>query len=325
MKTRYLSRNHSIREMNILLIGTGRMAYFYAEVLKNLDMPFVTIGRGIESAEIFEKKTGIKPLTGGLENLSKEIDWQTITHAIISVDVLSLYKITSLIIEMGVPNILAEKPGAIYSDEFKKLKELSKKYNSSLYIGYNRRFYPSVTKLLKLMNDDGGVKSFHFEFTEWSHLINMNKPKDLLNNWFLANSSHVVDLVFFICGKPRTMQSFVMDGNLDWHPVSIFSGAGITHKDALFSYNSNWESAGRWSIEICTNNGRYFLTPIEELWFQQKGQLIKERVFIEKSDFKAGVKEQVLSFLFKTNQDSLKSIDEQIYDIENIFFKVLKG
>ena len=49
----------------------------------------------------------------------------------------------------------------------------------------------------------------------------------------------------------------MLDKNgLDWHSSSSqFCGSGITDKGALFSYSADWESPGRWGIEIKTENG----------------------------------------------------------------------
>ena len=59
---------------------------------------------------------------------------------------------------------------------------------------------------------------------------------EILKEWFIQNSSHVVDLAFNLGGNPVEMKSFVSGGQ-SWHPKgTIFSGAGITDKNALFSY-----------------------------------------------------------------------------------------
>ena len=46
-------------------------------------------------------------------------------------------------------------------------------------VGFNRRFYSSVLKAKDIIHEDGGVKSFFFEFTEWSHVIaGLKNPDD---------------------------------------------------------------------------------------------------------------------------------------------------
>ena len=105
---------------------------------------------------------------------------------------------------------------------------------------YQIRFYSSVLKAREIIELDGGVESFNFEFTEWSHqIIEDVKNTQVLKNWFLANSSHVIDLAFYLGGKPQKIQSYAAGGN-DWHPaVTIFAGAGITHATQRFIFLSS--------------------------------------------------------------------------------------
>jgi len=234
----------------VWLIGTGVMARDYVKVLKHLETSFLVIGRRDSTARKFEKMTGCKVMSGGLENflsISPEIP----SHVIVAVNVENLYQITKLLLEYGVKNILVEKPGAMNKKQLKDLTSFSKKKGANVLIAYNRRFYASVLKAKEIIVTGLDITSFHFEFTEWSHIIeNLDKPKDVKEKWFLANSTHVIDLAFFLGGKPKKLCTFV-SGNLDWHPASsVFAGAGMSDNGALFSYHANWESAGRWGVEI---------------------------------------------------------------------------
>ena len=87
-----------------------------------------------------------------------------------------------------------------------------------------------------MIKEDGGVESFNFEFTEWSDAVtNQIKNSYVLENWFLANSSHIIDLAFFLRGEPKVFYSYAGGGS-DCHPTAtMFAGAGTTHSGALFS------------------------------------------------------------------------------------------
>ena len=45
-----------------------------------------------------------------------------------------------------------------------------------------------------------------------------------------------------------------------------------------FSYHANWESAGRWNIEIMTKKGKYRLSPLEELHFCKLGEISWKKI-----------------------------------------------
>jgi len=180
---------------------------------------------------------------------------------------------------------------------------------------YNRRFYSSTRKAKELIYNERGVISFNFELTEWSHIISgLEQPESVLSKWFLANSTHVADMAFFLGGKPDDICCFTA-GKLDWHPsASIFSGAGRAINGALFNYAANWESAGRWSVEVLTKENRYIFRPMESLLVQKKGTI--PQVIVEIDDaidkqFKPGLYKQVESFL-SSDTGCLCSIDEQL-------------
>lgn len=305
---------------NIWLIGAGKMAQDYAKVLKGLNKDFLVIGRGTKSAKEFKRNYEVDVVLGGLENF---IDSNTTipTYAIVAVGVEKLYETTLMLLEIGVKNILAEKPGAIYKKEFETLASYKDK---NVFIAYNRRFYASALKAKELIEIDGGVTSFNFEFTEWSHKISVHDKEELVKqHWFLANSTHVVDFAFYLGGKPKELCSFA-NGGLEWHKSgSNFSGAGISDKNALFNYQANWESAGRWSVEILTKENKFILRPMEKLQIQKRGTINQEFVEVDYSlddEYKPGLYLQTKNFL-ENNFDEMCSINEQ-YEIIDIYNKI---
>ena len=220
---------------------------------------------------------------------------------------------------MGVKKILLEKPEAL-TDLKLQIKKVAEINDSDVNIAYNRRFYASVFKAIELIEEDGGVLSFNFEFTELVQKItNMTKAPGIKENWFFGNSTHVVDLAFFLGGKPETINVY-HKGGLDWHPnASIFAGSGVTKTGALFSYSANWEAPGRWGIEIMTRSRRLILQPLEQLFVQNQGSFERKLVILDDAhdkNFKPGLFKMVEDFL---NGNLLKfvSIDEQSESIIN--------
>lgn len=311
---------------NILLIGTGPMAVDYTNVLQALSQAFTVIGRGEASAKIFEEKTGIFPVTGGIDNYLLTNKVKSNTSAIIATGTEALMPTLLKLVKAGVKNILIEKPAALSIEELLENQKYLKAVEKTIFVAYNRRLYTSVNKVSRLIEEDGGLQSIHFEFTEWAHKIEpLEKAAGVKENWFFANSTHVVDTAFFLAGKPSEWAAFSKSGDLVWHPKTNFSGAGITEKGVLFSYISNWESAGRWSIELLTKRKRIYLKPIETVMIQNKGSLeIMNIDFDNQIDltYKPGIYNQVKSFL--TNHKNLKTLAEHFEDASNIYSKIIK-
>jgi predicted dehydrogenase len=298
----------------VWLVGAGQMASDYAAVLSDLDVEFQVIGRGEDSAESFAKQTGIQPYVGGLASFL-ENESEPCTHAIVSVGIEELANTTIQLLQHGVKNILVEKPGGLYSHEFQKVSKLTQQHNAKVFIGYNRRFYASTLAAQEIIRRDGGVSSFNFEFTEWTHEIETLKlSREIKENWFLANSTHVVDLAFHLGGKPKEMASYT-SGGIEWHrSASIFSGAGMSESGALFNYHANWESAGRWSVEILTKEHRLIFRPMEKLMIQKRGSIQVDPV--EGIDY--SLDEKYKPGLFRQTSNFIYAKLEHIIDIVQI-------
>jgi len=285
---------------NILLIGAGQMAYDYSKVLDSFQLSYSIIGRSRSSADKLSKKINKKIYSGGVENFleSSDIIYNT---AIIAVGVGDLTKVARILIKNAIKDVLIEKPGGIDAKDITSLAITAKKSSTNIYVAYNRRFYSSTIKAMEIINNDGGLKSFKFDFSEWSSIVtSIHKNEDILRNWFLINSSHVIDLAFFIGGIPLEITSFNYS-HLAWHPSgSVFTGSGITNMDIPFSYHANWNAPGRWSIEFFTERHRVILCPLEELKIQNHKSLTIEKVEIDNSKdkkYKPGLYLQVLSFI----------------------------
>lgn len=317
--------------MSIWLIGTGAMAVDYAKVLAGLNKKFIVIGRGEEKAKVFENLTGIKPFTGGIEKYCSEGN-NPPEFAINSVGIDKLTEVTLTLLKAGCKNILLEKPGVGYAEEIDSMVKLSKEKNAEIFLAYNRRFYKSVTEAKRIIDEDGGIKSFNFEFTEWSHQIETlknQKNQAELQNWFLGNSTHVIDLAFYLGGKPKELASFVSGKNeIDWHSRSSnFSGAGISDKNALFAYHANWKSPGRFSLELLTHKHRLILRPLEKLQIQNIGSVAINPVegidYSLDEQYKPGLFLQTKKYLEKETSDFVNLYEQQ--DLISRFYKKMSG
>ncbi|HAT6361422.1 TPA: gfo/Idh/MocA family oxidoreductase [Legionella pneumophila] len=299
--------------MHVAILGAGPMACEYSKVLHSLQIPFTVIGRSQTSIINFQNTTGFTAIAGGYENYFTNHQ-HSFSHAIIAVGEKQLGAATRAAIQAGIPSILVEKPGGIDSEDIRLVADTAKLNQAHVYVGYNRRFYASVEKAKSIIEEDGGLLSFNFEFTEWGHIIaDLKKEEGVKENWFLANSSHVIDLAFYIGGTPKVLNSYT-SGSLTWHPnAAIYAGSGITEKGALFSYQANWQAPGRWALEFLTKKHRLYFKPIEKLQIQNLGSVALEEVALDDSldyDFKPGLFKQTQAFM--STPESLPSIEEQV-------------
>ena len=271
----------------------------YIKVLQALNVDFEVVGRGKENCNTLRKTfPSIKVIEGGIEAFDHGGEF---THAIIASSIHSLFENSICVLKSGIKQILLEKPGATNSLSIRQLAQLSQDHKATILLAYNRRFYSSIRKAKEMIEEDGGVLSFLFEFTEWAHTIEpLLLPDDVKQNWFLANSSHVVDTAFYLAGAPQELKAFGKD-SLEWHKsAAIFSGSGISEKGALFSYHANWKAPGRWGLELLTANHRLILRPMEILQIMRPKSVAIEEVEIDDrldKEFKPGLFLQTKNFL----------------------------
>lgn len=310
----------NINRRDVWLIGAGQMASDYAKVLKNLNCDFTVIGRSEQKAQDFEQKTGLAVIPGGVEKAMLHAQHPP-QFAIVAVDVEQLAPASTVLLDNGVKHILVEKPAGLNYQQVIALSEKAADRNAQVYVAYNRHFYASVMRAKEIIAADGGVVSFHFEFTEWSHVIEkLPKSASVFENWFFANSTHVVDLAFYLGGYPTEMCNYIA-GSTPWYKrASVFSGAGVTEAGALFSYQANWKGPGRWSVEFITSKHRLIFRPVEQLQVQNIGSVATELVELDDEldkEFKPGLFIQTRDFLAYQMDDRFVSIQNHCANIEN--------
>ena len=302
-------------QADILLVGSGPMAVAYAQLLKRHGLSSVVIGRGEGSARQFTEATSEPVVTGGLDAWLAKQTGELPARAIVAVSENGVGEATRALIARGVRNLLVEKPGGRDAADIRSVQEAAQRAGAKVFVAYNRRFYASVEAAKAIIAKDGGVTSFNFEFTEWGHVIaGLEKEPGVKEEWFLSNSTHVIDLAFHLGGVPVETAAFV-SGELPWHTRgAVFSGAGRTESGALFSYQANWAAPGRWSAEMLTRHHRLIFRPLEKLQIQKLGSVAIEFVEIDDKldqEAKPGLAKQVAAFLAEDGS-VLPTIDEQV-------------
>lgn len=308
---------------NVWIIGTGLIGVEYSKVLDALNVNHVVIGRGEASAAKFEElRPNKQVIRGGVDGFLSSNPTLP-DGAIVAVGVHELFDVTKSLLNYGVKRLFVEKPGAKSGDQLKQLFGIVKENNAEVFLAYNRRFYTSLLKAEDIIKEDGGVTSFHFEFTEWLHVFREINSNLTLAEIFLGNSSHVIDTAFFLGGEPRDMSCYTKVVDNEGFP-KVFSGAGITTKGALFSYQANWDAPGRWVVEILTKKHRLYFKPMETLQIQELRSVKVVPVEIDDhldKEFKPGFYLETKAFL-EGNDERLCTIAHQVERIDNVFRKM---
>ena len=301
-------------DMSVLIIGAGYISNQYAHALSEMGINDVTIvSKNKETSSKICNQYGFKPLFGGYENNLSNLPKMDLV--IVATPIMTLLPAAQYALENGQTNILIEKPGSLYSED---LISLSRKFpNANIQVAYNRLQYPNLHLLKDICKNEGGITSCTFTFTEWLDRIDLTKyPSSTLKRWGIANSLHVISMAFELIGFPKTFTPYQF-GSLDWHPSgSVFVGSGISEKNIPFSYHADWNSSGRWGIEIMTSENAYRLIPLEELHVCKKNSTVWEKVQFQIAcpNVKQGLVEQLYLMLDEKTifNDNLVSLEKAV-------------
>ena len=309
--------------ISVVIIGTGPMAQAYSKVLSANQISHMLVGRTEKHIPVNSEYCALH--FGSFNKLLK----MSFAHLpiIICVNMQHLYSVCKDVLALGFKKILLEKPSAIFRQDVLNLSELCKSAQAEIFVGYNRRYLSSVKAAIERVNSDGGLQSIHFEFSEIpDRLLQFGHPPEVLSRWGLCNSSHILDLFVTLAGYPRSITCNA-DGYFDWHKAgSRFSGSGITKNGVMFSYISDWNSAGRWGIELYSQNYKLILQPIEKLSVVSKGSAQtsdwKDREDNLDEEFKPGLFAQTIDFLSPNPSDNLCTLAQQVA-VTELTYKVL--
>lgn len=305
--------------MDVLVVGAGKIASEYVKISLHQNKKVLVITRSKESADRIKAEfSNVEVHYGGLKKVL-ETEIQLPKYAIVATNIDNLPGSVISLVDAGVKEILVEKPLSLNSEVAKEVINYAQSKNVNLFIAYNRRNYQSVLTAKKMIEEDGGASSFSFDFTEAIFRIDPNKySSEVLKNWGLANSSHVIDTAFFLTGKPKEMNTIISGSMVEWHPNgSEFAGSGTTNQGVPFSYHANWGAPGRWNIEVNTKNRKYIFSPMEKVKVQNKNSFAVEDLEVDYSldeKFKPGFFVQVKEF-FKERDRNLKSGKDHLSDL----------
>lgn len=300
----------------------------YTRVLTALGYDPHVVCRSATTADRFRDQTGRPVWHGGIEAYLAA-NGKLPTEAIVAVDVDQLAEVTQQVIKNGVKRVLLEKPGGLNLAQLEDTLHLARQQGVQVFIAYNRRFHASTQRAVQMIAEDGGVSSILFDFTERSKFVENSKfPPAVKAAWLLANSSHVIDLAFYLAGAPVEIQAQV-HGSLPWHPSGArFSGIGVTTQGATFAYHADWECPGRWLVDIRTRSRRLLLCPLESLQVQYPDKFEwHEEPLADELDrnYKPGLYRLVRAFLSGEDNEPLLNIEEQIQRIHKIYEPVAVG
>lgn len=244
----------------IALVGYGRIAPRHLEVFRALDCEIVaSCNRSERGREKAVSEGGIPHTYSTIEAM---LDHERPDGVVCCASAEHMAEAATKILSFGVPTLL-EKPPGISLAELGAIKSHAIQNKAPVMVGLNRRYYSVITRAVE---DAGGPDAITAVFVDWSE-----EPEYLLRDRGFApeqvaqrvygNSLHGLDLLAFLAGD---LPSAAIVGLSFGEPFRwIMSLQGVSKRGVLGTFQSTWDSPGRWRLVFCSRKRRYQFAPLE--------------------------------------------------------------
>ena len=237
-----------MRKIKIGFIGTGKIANYHAKAFlkSNFKIEAVAASQNSKRAKMFANKYNAKYFFRSSKELAQN------AHKFLDCILIccKTEKSLSYIKLIRKIPILCEKPVSL------NYKDIEKTKNKKVFVGYNRRFYNSVSIFKKELKKN---KKFIVNVELPEKIFNSSQKKIRFSNVF-ENSVHMFDLINYIFDEPK----LIKNSNLKNLP-QLRSLQFMTKKKNFINLLCNWNSSSNFKIEAFSDNKRFLLQPIEKI------------------------------------------------------------
>lgn len=299
--------------IKVAMIGAGYMAREHARAISSIAGVNIigAMGRKRDRAQSFCSDFRIDVCAQSVLELYERTQANAV---IIAVNELSS---SSIILEaLNFPwTILAEKPISLKLEEVEQIEKKRAKLGRELFVALNRRHYGSTIATQKLLKGDKNIRVVEIHDQENTvAAIESGTPKEVVSNWMVANSIHLVDYLNVFCRGELLSLSLIEEFDPE-KPFFIMATAKFDSGD-LGIYKAFWNSPGPWSVKITTREQLLEMRPLESLQRQVFPEKIKKEIPLPGLDkeYKPGIYHQAEQLIAAVNKEnhSLPSVLDYI-------------
>lgn len=227
---------------------------------------FEVVGFSEENQE-WIKKRGDFPCYKGLKRYSVNELIKKCDALLIETDVWNLTKYAKLCIENG-KHIHMDKPASGTLGEYKQVLSLAKENNLVVQLGYMYRYNPAIKKVIEDIKAGnlGEIYSINAEMSTFHNPEYRKWLKNFKGGIMYILGSHMVDLIVYLLGEPKSIKSYLLHSNRDGVDVEDNNLAILEYDKTLARiYISSVEvnGFGRRQFVVSGSKGTVEIKPIE--------------------------------------------------------------
>lgn len=248
--------------MKISFVGCGKIAHFHLQVLRHLGIEVISVcGRqDSENVKSFAKEYAIPRVYLSWKELllnEKPDAFWVMTHW------QQTHNLLVPFIETGIPCFF-EKPAALMPQKIEKAIHVRDKHKTKVLVGYNRRFYDFIPEVKDFIAGHE-ILTAQVNIPELiKKYIQANELETIKNLW-IYNSSHVLDLLYFLAGNLEIKMLFKKN-DVGLNLPTSFNGILYSTKHNFpIHLSANWGTVGNFEIIFYCKGYTLKLSPLEKM------------------------------------------------------------
>ena len=227
---------------------------------------FEVIGYAEDNEEWAEKRSGLKAYAD-LKRMSVREIIEKSDAVLVECDVQNLTKYAKQCVDAG-RHIHMDKPASGTLAEYKELLYTAESKGFVVQMGYMYRYNPAVKKCVELAKNGelGEIYSVTAEMSTFHNHEYRRWLKSFHGGSMYIFGSHLVDLIVYLLGEPKSITSFLKHSGLDGVDCEDNNLAVLEYERALariFVSSVEVNGYGRRQLNVCGSKGTIQIMPLE--------------------------------------------------------------
>lgn len=243
---------------------------------------FEVIGYAEENEEWVQKR-GNKEAYQGLQRYSVNELIEKCDAIIVETDIWDLTETARKCVAAG-KHIHMDKPASGTLEEYKEVLDIAKEKNLTVQLGYMYRYNAAIKQCIEKVQSGklGEIYSINAEMSTF-HPANYKKwLTNFKGGIMYILGSHMVDLIVYLLGEPKSVASFLKHTNLDGVDFEDNNLAVLEYDNALariFISSVEVNGFGRRQFVVCGSQGTVEIKPIERPCYVSYSDIATSKTF----------------------------------------------
>lgn len=301
----------------VAIIGAGYMAGEHIRALSDVPGTVVVgiFSRTRSKADSLAETFGIKVVAESVTELYERTQADLV---VVAVSEISMREVSLECFRFPWVVLLEKPPGYMLRDA-RAIQREALAGNRKVFVALNRRFYSTTQTALADLATQEGRRYVHVQDQQSQEQVaSLGYPKSIIDHLMYANSIHLVDYFAVYCrGAVKSVNRVLRWNAAD--PGVVVAFVEFESGDQGL-YEGMWQGPGPWAVSVTTPAIRWELRPLEQVFFQRRGE--RQRHGVECSawdlNFKPGLRlqaQEVVAAVLGAKSRSV-TLDEAVKTME---------